>query len=190
MSGAPLREKPLSGRGVARDRGQRLIELVREGGRQFAHQGHPAQARHFLALQTQFQIRFHLCGHVHRHAHQLAELAAIVAQITAARDEPARFAIRSQQPIFDFEALRTGPRALDRGVHRAPIVRMHPGKKNFARKTLVRRETRRARAPSRSSTIRGAGNRSSRVRGWPIPLPARSVLRVRARSPPLRRVLR
>ena len=96
----PMRKKSLPGRGITGDGGQRLIQLVGERRRQFAHQRHPAQTRHLFALKPQVQVRFHLRSHVDGDPDEFADLSALIAQVAAPRDVPARFAIRQEQPVF------------------------------------------------------------------------------------------
>ena len=83
------RQESLSRGGIAGNRGQRLIQLVRQRRRQLTHQGHAAEAGHLLALEAQVQVCFYLRGDVDRYTHQLADFAAIVPQIAAAGDVPA-----------------------------------------------------------------------------------------------------
>ena len=85
--------------------------------------------RHLFALQPQLKIRFHLRRDIDGDTDQLRYFPLIVAQITATRDEPPCFTVRSQQPIFNFKCLRPRSRILNGFGHADPVFRMHTREK-------------------------------------------------------------
>ncbi len=96
-------EKTTRGRGVVRDRGQRLIQFMRDRGGHFAHQGDPIQMRHLFTLNLQLQIGLFLRADVDRHADEFQEISVLVRQTASAHDDPARLAVRQKEPMLRFE---------------------------------------------------------------------------------------
>ena len=184
-SGAGLASSSRAASRVGEDRGQRLVELVRDRAGQLAHHGDAHQMRQLAPLQVGFVLGLLGLGDVDEHAADADRHAVLVVIGARPRAQPAQPAVRQDHAEFVHHLLpgeRRQPHRFDRGL---AIVRMDRLLDHVAGRAARPAAGRGSRGNAPSPTAGRWSARSTTGRHWPRP--PRTACAPRSRASPPRR---